>query len=103
MQLRHSKVSACECCHCVIIVIVLGIFATSSDIEQATEEILKMNHFNHINVMSLLGVCMAPSEEGKASVGPSIVMPFMEKGSLLDYLRKEASNLHASNDDEVII
>ncbi len=80
--------------------LLIGIFATSSDIEQATDEILKMRHFNHLNVMSLVGVCIAPSE-GKVSVGPSIVMPFMEKGSLLDFLRKEASNLHASNDDEV--
>ena len=79
----------------------LGIFATSSDIEQATDEILKMRHFDHLNVMSLVGVCIAPSDEGKDSVGPSIVMPFMERGSLLDFLRKEASNLHASNEDEV--
>lgn len=80
----------------------LGIFATSSDIEKATDEILKMRHFDHLNVMSLVGVCMAPSEGGMANVGPSIVMPFMEKGSLLDFLRREAQNLHASSDDEVL-
>ena len=43
---------------------------------------------------------MATSEQGN-SVGPSIVMPFMEQGSLLDYLRREANNLHAANEDEV--
>lgn len=78
----------------------LGIFATSSDIEKATEEILKMSHFDHHNVMALLGVCMAPSEQG-SSVGPSIIMPFMARGSLLDYLRKESDNLIAANEDEV--
>ena len=79
----------------------VGIFATSSDIEKATEEIIKMSRFNHPNVMPLIGVCLAPSEHGNSSVGPSIVMPFMAKGSLLDYLRKEASNLIATNEDEV--
>lgn len=65
------------------------------------EEILKMSHFDHLNVMSLKGVCVAPSEQGSSSIGPSIVMPFMERGSLLDYLRKEANNLFAVHEDEV--
>lgn len=60
-----------------------------------------MRHFNHRNVMSLIGVCVAPSEQGHSSVGPSIVMPFMAKGSLLDYLRKEADNLFAADEDDV--
>ena len=80
----------------------LGIFATASDIEKATDEIIKMSHFNHPNVMTLIGVCVAPSEQGNSSVGPSIVMPYMAQGSLLDYLRKEADNLIAVNEDEVI-
>lgn len=80
-----------------------GIFATSSDVETATEEIIKMSRFDHPNVMALIGVCVAPSEQGSSSVGPSIVMPFMAKGSLLDYLRKEANNLMGANEDEVAI
>ena len=60
-----------------------------------------MSRFNHPNVMTLIGVCLAPSNEGEVSVGPSIVMPFMAKGSLLDYLRKEAGNLIADTEHEV--
>ena len=61
-----------------------------------------MSRFNHPNVMMLIGVCLAPSNEGETSLGPSIVMPFMDKGSLLDYLRKEAGNLIATNEDEEV-
>ena len=59
-----------------------------------------MYRFNHPNVMSLVGVCMDPSDQG-SSAGPSMVMPFMAKGSLLDYLRKEASHLKATTENEV--
>ena len=55
--------------------IVIGIFATSSDIETLTEEIIKMSRFSHPNVVKLLGVCVAPA--GGSFMGPSIVMPFM--------------------------
>ncbi len=65
------------------------------------EEILKMRHFDHINVMPLLGVCLAPSSHDSASAGPSLVMPFMERGSLLDYIRKEAEKLFLKAEDEV--
>ena len=82
-------------------IIVIGIFATSSDIETATEEIIKMSQFTHPNVMKLVGVCVAPAEQGGNSVGPSIVMPFMAKGNLLDYLRKEADNLFAAREEQV--
>ncbi len=47
------------------------------------DEIIKMEHFDHPNVMSLLGVCT----DGDKTGGPSIIMPFMEKGNILDYLR----------------
>ena len=57
-----------------------------------------MHRFQHPNVMSLIGVCMGPSDED-SSAGPCIVMPFMAKGSLLDYLRKEADNLFAESED----
>ena len=78
----------------------VGIFATASDIENVSAEILKMSKFDHPNVMPLIGVCMAPSEDGASSTGPCIVMPFMSKGSLLDYLRKEADNLFVESDEE---
>ena len=50
--------------------------------------------------MSLVGVCMDPSDQG-SSAGPSMVMPFMAKGLLLDYLRKEANHLKATTENEV--
>lgn len=81
----------------------LGIFATSSDIKKATEEILKMCYFKHLNVMTLVGVCLAPSQQENTSVGPSIVMPYMAMGSLLEYLRREAEDLFAASDGEVAI
>ena len=98
----HSRITTSwlNCLQTKLLFLV-GIFATSSDIEKATDEILKMRHFDHLHVMSLIGVCLAPSEQGHSSVGPSIVMPFMAKGSLLDYLRKEADNLFAATEDQV--
>ena len=50
-----------------------------------------MKEFNHPNVMSLIGVCV------DAGSGVSIVMPFMENGSLLDYLRRERDSLYLSD------
>jgi serine/threonine protein kinase len=51
------------------------------------KECAKMKEFNHPNVLTLIGVCL---DGGPA---PYIVMPFMEKGSLLSYLREERRNL----------
>ena len=56
-------------------------------------EVKKMSGFNeHPNVMPLLGVCM------DAGAGVSLIMPYMEQGSLLDYLRRERNNLVILND-----
>lgn len=46
-----------------------------------------MYKFNHPNVLTLLGVCM---DGGPA---PFIIMPYMENGSLLSFLKKERENL----------
>ena len=60
-----------------------------------------MQKFDHPNVMKLIGVCMGPSEKDSgASSGPCIVMPFMAKGSLLDYLRKQADNLFVASEED---
>ena len=56
-------------------------------------EITKMQEFNHPHVLCLIGVCL------DTGPGVSIVMPFMTNGSLLDYLRKERSNMEQSEDD----
>lgn len=75
-----------------------GIFVTAIDIQNVSAEILKMKKFDHPNVMPLIGVCMGPSDSDAS--GPCIVMPFMAKGSLLDYLRKEGENLFAESEED---
>ncbi len=57
-------------------------------------EISQMKDLSHPNVMPLLGVCI------NAAQGPSIIMPYMAKGSLLDYLKKERKNLYLDFDAE---
>ena len=65
----------------------LGLF-TPNDVQNMLSEVKKMSKLGqHPNVMPLLGVCM------DAGAGVSLVMPYMEQGSLLDYLRRERSNL----------
>ncbi len=57
-----------------------------------------MKPFNHINVLPLIGVCLNLKD------APCIVMPFMNEGSLLSYLKREKPNLTISvlADDNVI-
>lgn len=90
------------CSQKVQCLIYIGIFATSSEIESVTKEIIKMSKFDHPNVMELIGVCLAPSDEGNISLGPSIIMPFMARGNLLNYLREEADKLFTISEEEVI-
>ena len=59
-----------------------------------------MQQFDHPNVISLIGVCIVSSTEVSSSTGPCIVMPFMEKGCLLDQLRKESEGLHVTSEDD---
>ncbi len=63
-----------------------GLF-TLNDVQNMVSEITTMKEFDHPHVMSLIGVCL------DAGPGVSMVMPFMTNGSLLDYLKKERSNL----------
>ena len=58
-------------------------------------EVNQMQELTHPNIMSLDGVCV------DASQGPSIVMPYMANGSLLDYLKRERSTLLLSFDADV--
>ena len=51
-----------------------------------------MQTFHLPHVMSLVGVCL------DSGAGPAIVMPYMENGSLLDYLRKERANVLLDDD-----
>ena len=65
---------------------VTGYF-NETDIDKIKEESVKMKQFHHPNVMSLVGVCL---DGGPA---PYIVMPYMAKGSLQSYLKKERNIL----------
>lgn len=110
----HQRVSMQNCygtvtfflvclCNCLAMIITYcgtGIFATASDIQNVSAEILKMYKFDHPNVMQLIGVCVAPSSDNSGTNGLCIVMPFMSKGSLLDYLRKEAEDLHTDSEED---
>ena len=71
---------------------------SKEDVDSIMEESLMMSSFDHPNVLSLIGVCL---DFGQA---PCIVMPFMARGSLLSYLKKERLNLTiAENSDDDIV
>ena len=58
-------------------------------------EVSRMQDLSHPNVMSLVGVLLHSSQ------GPSIVMPYMANGSLLDYFKRERKTLFLNLDAEV--
>jgi len=51
-----------------------------------------MHSLSHPNVMSLTGVCL------DTGGGPAVVMPYMDNGSVLHFLRKETKELVPPND-----
>lgn len=59
---------------------VVGDFDADS-VDELLKESLRMKQFSHNNVMELYGVCL------DAGPAPYIILPFMEGGSLLQYLR----------------
>uniref|UniRef100_A0A1X7THR0 Receptor protein-tyrosine kinase n=1 Tax=Amphimedon queenslandica TaxID=400682 RepID=A0A1X7THR0_AMPQE len=69
-------------------------FYKESDIESLLDECIIMMSFNNLNVLPLIGVCL---DLGPA---PYIIMPFMSKGSLLSYLKKERCNLTVADTSE---
>ena len=74
-------------------------FYGKSDINSLLDECIIMASFNNLNVLPLTGVCL---DLGPA---PYIIMPFMSRGSLLSYLKKERPNLTLAdtNDEDVIL
>ena len=68
--------------------------ATRKEIEDILSEVLKMNNLSHPYVMNLIGVSISKT------LSPILIMPFMENGSLLNYLKKERSHLYLDYDVE---
>ena len=73
-------------------------FVSESDVRVVMQEIIKMKDFKHQNVMSLIGVSLGTAMSGGA---PSIIMPYMARGSLLSYLRKERDSLMPGADTDI--
>ena len=69
-------------------------YATKNEIEDILSEVWKMDNLSHPHVMNLIGVSISNT------LSPILIMPFMENGSLLNYLKKERSNLYLDYDVE---
>ena len=63
-------------------------------VKDLLKECSKMMEFDHPNVLKLKGVCL---DGGPA---PYIIMPFIENGSLLSYLRENKDTLVVSPSNE---
>ena len=66
--------------------------ASSNEIRDFLSETLKMDGLSHPNVINLIGVSISNT------LSPILIMPFMENGNLLNYLKKEKSNLYLDYD-----
>ncbi|CAI8054072.1 Fibroblast growth factor receptor 2 [Geodia barretti] len=58
----------------------------TSDFETLAKEVSTVLSFKHVNVLSLIGVCI----DGET---PLLIMPFMSNGSVLDYVRNHRNKL----------
>ena len=61
------------------------------------EESLHMKNFNHLNVLNLHGICMDNPDS------PMLVMPYMEHGSLLSYLRRKREYISIVTTNEYVV
>ena len=68
--------------------------SSASDVKQLMKEIVKMVNFDHPNVMTLTGVILV---EGGA---PLLVMPYMVKGTLLNYVRENKEQFLVEEDPD---
>ena len=69
----------------------------TSDLGKLAKDISDMLSFKHVNVMSLIGVCIDREV-------PLLIMPFMSNGSVLDYVRNRKNKLlivHQCGKEEV--
>ncbi|XP_061187712.1 hepatocyte growth factor receptor-like [Saccostrea echinata] len=56
------------------------------DISQFIDEALRMKDFHHPNVLTLIGICF------NYDAMPLVILPYMEHGDLLTYIRNENNN-----------
>ena len=59
-------------------------FFDNASIASLVDEIVRMKDFQHLNVLTLMGVAL----DNRNS--PCLVMPYMSNGSLVEYLRRES-------------
>ena len=64
----------------------IGTFS-DEEVTELIEECLQMKSFDHPNVMNLLGVCL------DAGPAPYLILPYMENGNLLSYLKNNRESL----------
>jgi len=69
----------------VEIIVSTALFATP-DVNKLIKEITTMLSFDHPNVMTLIGVSLDRES-------PLLIMPFMSKGSVLDYVKHHKEEL----------
>ena len=60
---------------------------SDKEVNELIEECLQMKSFEHPNVMNLLGVCL------DAGPAPYLILPYMENGNLLSYLKSNRESL----------
>lgn len=53
------------------------------DIAQFIDEAMRMKDFHHPNVLTLIGICF------NYDAMPLVILPYMEHGDLLTYIRNE--------------
>lgn len=84
-----------ECVSCIYVIdkINVGSFTDNNIMELLRESVL-MYKFNHPNVLPLVGICL------DAGPSPYIVLPYMENGSLLSYVKKNRCSLLTSNETD---
>ena len=69
-------------------------FFNPQHIEDLLKESKRMFHLNHPNVQPMIGVCI---DGGPI---PFVVMPYMQNGSLLSFLRKNKDTLLLTQGEE---
>lgn len=70
---------------------------SQEDMDKFLEESLHMKEFDHLNVLHLYGICVDNTDS------PMLVMPYMEHGSLLNYLREKRKHVSAITRNEYVV